>query len=243
MKVKEGMQRALGVLVIFQALAPFLIVLVLLGGFIKLGCDIGSAVSSHWQNTSQHIQDAGDHIDAIQDEGKRLMAEVVKVKGAAKKFSGDIGKAVEPLRKALLGLQSSMRLVAGSIESVINGVIKAVNKLPRVDIEKLKIKRYFDISAFSINLPEIDLNISPDFTAIHQLARVSEAIATDAQASLVAVRDAFYFWWTLVQWVFILIVLWFVLALVGYGARIYTRVQKGWRLCKGEQFENGLQLL
>ncbi len=237
------MKRLLGFLIFLKTIIPILLVAILLvSSYIALSSlqDIVEEATQSFDEKAQLVQ---AKVDAVKAEAARILGEVQKIRDSAATFSTEVGKMITPLKSSLYGLQNSMKTIAEALEGFINGVVRAVNKIPGVKLKPLDLKGVFRIPAFVPTLPEFDLDISPDFSAIQELAVISEEMADEALANIQRINEVLAFWWRMLRIFLILIMLWLILAVVGYVVRTFARLDYGWRLMTGKAEEARWELL
>ncbi|MDH3444693.1 MAG: hypothetical protein OEN50_12250, partial [Deltaproteobacteria bacterium] len=161
------------------------------------------------------------------------------------KVARNVKNLIKPLKGALHGLSQAMGLVARTVQNVINGVINAWNKLPLLpDLTRVRIKNYFVIPAFDIELPNVNLTVSDEaYAAVRTVAESSANMANEARTTLKTLTDLVRFWLRLMLFILLLLVVWSVLAIIGHLDRCRQRLAVGWRMIRGEAIENPLALL
>lgn len=235
--------RALGAVIMLKVSLPVIVLMVLALGVWQIVAGVNHAIDRGWAAVEPRIADAQQQIDAVRKEGQRLVEEVKKVKNTTTQVAGAIKDSVEPIRKSLLGLSGAMRTLSNTIESILNAIIRVINKVPGVrDIKKIDLP---DFNIPGLRLPNIDLdvNFNPDLSAVMALNEHAQAIAARAEQSLDEITETVLLWWWTAKAVGTMILLWLALSLVGLAARGTQRFATGWQMVRGRRVEGALGLL
>lgn len=235
--------RALGAVIMLKVSLPMVVLLVFVFGVWQIVAGVNHAIDRGWAAIEPRIADAQQQIDAIRDEGERLVEEVKKVKNTTAEIAGAVKESVEPIRKSLLGLSGAMRTLSNTVESILNAIIQVLNKVPGLrDIKKINLP---DFNIPGLKLPNIDLDIdlSPDLSAVLALNEHAQAIAAQAERSLDEITATVLLWWWTAKAVGTMILLWLALSLVGLVARAAQRIATGWQMVRGRRVEGALGLL
>jgi uncharacterized protein YoxC len=242
--MKQNMSRLLGGLIIRKVALPFLLLTALVVLPTVVFLQVNSALQAAWQEIAPSVEAARTQVDLVNDEARRLLNEARKIKDETKAFAKDVKEIVRPLKGALNGLSKSMGTIARTVQNVMNAIIRAINGLPYIQIPRVKIKNYFKIPAFDIDLPNVDLQVSDQaYQAIRQLSQESYKITMEASAALDDLSGVFVTGWKFAKAVFYVLIFWLILVIVGYVARSVHRLSQGWRMLKGERVEGALMLL
>lgn len=237
------MKRLLGFLIFLKTIIPILLVAILFISSYMALTSLQEIVDEASQSFDEKAQLVQARVDTVKAEAARILGEVQKIRDSAATFSTEVGKMISPLKSSLYGLQNSMKTIAQALEGFINGLVRAVNKIPGVKLKSLDLKSVFKIPAFVPELPEFDLDISPDFSAVQELAVISEEMADEALANIQRIAEVLAFWWRMLRIFLILIMLWLMLAVIGYVVRTFARLDYGWRLMIGKAEEARWELL
>ncbi|MFQ5755661.1 MAG: hypothetical protein ACE5H7_06135 [Acidiferrobacterales bacterium] len=236
--------RILGGLIIIKVVLPFVLLAVLVVAPTVVFLQVNAALEAAWQEIEPGVKAARAQIDVIDNEARRLVGEARKIKDETTEFAEDVKEIVKPLKGALSGLSKSMGTIARTVQNVVNTIIRAVNGLPFVKIPRVRIKNYFKIPAFDIDLPNVDLQVSDQaYEAIRRLSEESYKVTTKVKSTLDILSGIFATGWRLAKVAFYLIIFWLILVVVGYAARSLHRFSQGWKMIRGQPVEGALMLL
>jgi len=214
------MQRILGFLILLKAIIPVLLIIIVLGSGMYIYWTLDRLISHTWTATSAKIDSAMVQIDSVKIEAGRILGQVREIQTETERYADEIEQAIEPLKKSLYGLQNSMKVVAQSLEAIFNSMIDTLNKSRFFKLKKMRLKHLFNIPAFLPTLPDIDLDIQPDFQAIEQLTLIVQESALEIETALGQLKSIFTFWWRVVKLCFVLISTWLIISAIGYLFRL-----------------------
>jgi hypothetical protein len=235
--------RLLGVLIMTKAALPLALVALLAFGVWQITSGVSRAVDDARSVIEPQLAVVQARIDDVQAEGRRLLDEVKKIENATTEVVGAVKQSVEPIRKSLLGLSGALKTVSATVASLLNAIIRALNGIPIV--KDLPLVKLPNIEIPGITLPKLDLdvNLRPNLEAVHQLNEAAQQIALQAQQAVDRINDTVLFWWWTFKLAAALVVVWVVLAVVGYAARVSHRLSMGFRMLCGRRVEGAFALL
>ncbi len=230
-------RRLLGGAIICKTLLPILIVLLFFLGFARLATDTSVAIDTAADRVEPQLELARNELDKVKAETRRLYNEVDKIKNETARITGEIGESIEPIRRSLLGVTSSVRQISSTIESVINSLIKAANKIPGVNLSKISL-RVPKLPGLKLPDLDIDLELEPNFDAVIAFHAQSEAIAAELGLAIEEIGAAFLTWVKIMQAVMLLVGLWLMLVVISFIYRAGGRIKAGSAMLLGRPVEN-----
>lgn len=241
--LKSGSNRITGALIIVKATLPVLVILFLTIGFWHFASSVNTVVENGYSQIQPHLEDAQVQIDSLYKEGARLVGEVKKIKHASAQAADSVKQYVEPIRQSLVGLSGAMKTIASTIEAILNGIIRVINKAPVIkDIRYVNLP---DVRIPGFSLPEIniDLDLRPNLQSVEALNRLLIEVAEESEQSITAINQGFKTWWGSLKLSALLILSWLFLTVVGYAARVRHRFTVGWSMVRGHRVSNALRYL
>ena len=236
--------RLVGSLIVVKVILPFVIVGIALSGSLVVVFRLTTLVNDQWQSIAGQTQRINTRLAIVTAESLRVIDEARKLKDESFKFAEEVKALVKPLKAALHGLSQGIGVLARTVQNVINGVVSAINAVPFVNIPKVRIANFFKVPAFDITLPNVDLNVSGKaYEAVRELSELSYQMAEEIRVNLERLWAIIMFWLGLLAVLLVLLLLWALLAVVGYTARCRRRLDTGWRMIRGEAVEGALTLL
>jgi len=235
--------RIVGLLIVFKVMIPLLILLVLLVGSWKIIGGINTEIERAGRALEPKIELAKDEIKKIREEGRRIADEIVKIKNQGGEAAEEIKRSIEPIRQSLYAISGTVGAISKTLESILNGMIKIINRIPGVkDMQRINLP---DINVPGFHLPDIDIDVDLTFNmaAVEALKAATEQIATEAESMLNTIVKIWTAWWWTVTTIFYLIGFWILLALAGNVARSWHKFLIGTRLLMGRSQDASLQML
>lgn len=234
-------RRLFGAAILLKTLLPVVIVSALFISIIAITNAFSDSLEKNVVHIKTRMAEAGTHLEAIEKEAQRLAMEVEGIKREGKRFSGNVSKAIKPIRSSVNKAWTTIRKVSRAIENVINAIIKPLNTLlPK----KLKLKpfRLFKIKIPKIKLPNLDLdfNLEPDLSALEALQETAQGLQQDLQSSTEELVVTISKWISIIAIAIALFVVWFLLVIAAFLMRIKARLLAGLQLLKGREVENAI---
>lgn len=241
--MKKRITQLLGFLVMVRVLIP----IVLVGMFLFASYHLTQKVKEVYTNTTKkmdaHLLTIEQETDKFKEEINRIRKEIDETKGSVEKFAGEIERAITPVKKALMGVQGAVKVVVGGIAVVINGLISAINHIPFVDIAKISLKNLATIKIINFNIPDINFDLDPNLESIEALKATLDQMLIDAEQAVTEIKTLLAYWSKFLLVMFVLVLIWLALKLIGYTLRAYDTFQKSIRMMRGEEVYDGWRLL
>jgi len=239
--------RLVGLLIIFKLLIPLLI----LGFLIVCVWSMVRSVNAEFDRLHASLQPKFERVEVeiekIRNEGRRLADRVAQIKNEGARVAEEIKSAVEPIRRSLVAISDTVRAISGTLESVVNGIVRVLKKIPLVrrfvgGLKGIHLPK-FDIPGFS--LPDLDLNLKLNFdmAAVEALKELSGQIADEAEATIDSLKKILLTWWWTFKVIVFLVVCWFLLTFIGILARFWNKLKIGIQLLSGHTTTASLQIL
>ena len=225
-------RRLLGAAILIKTVLPVLVVSLLLYGFACLAYDLSRAMDRAAATIEPKVVQAQAELVKVRAESKRLLHEAAKIKNETQRIAGDVKRSIEPIRASLKGITDAVRVIAGAVEKLLNGLVDAANKIPWVKLQHLHLIPS-QFKGFELPNLHVDVNLTPDFTALNAFKQEVDAISVELGNTLQDLGVAFLAWLKLAKVVAALIGAWLLLIVVAFFYRAVDRVRIGWQLLRG----------